>query len=51
MQKTPAKNSFDDSGRAQLDRFLEAAEKAGVDKSGRKFVAAMRKVARAKPKK
>jgi hypothetical protein len=35
----------------QFARFLEAAEKAGVDKSGRKFAAAMKKVAKAKPKK
>jgi hypothetical protein len=32
----------------QAQRFLEAAEKAGVDKSGRKFAAAMKKVAQPK---
>lgn len=37
--------------KTQAQRFLEAAEKAGVDKSGRKFAAAMKKVAKAKPKK
>ena len=36
---------------SQSQRFMEAAEKAGVDKSGRKFAAAMKKVAKAKPKK
>jgi hypothetical protein len=34
--------------KTQAERFLEAAEKAGVDKSGRKFAAAMKKVAKAK---
>lgn len=33
---------------AQSARFIEAAKKAGVDESGRKFAQAMKKVAKAK---
>lgn len=34
---------------SQAVRFLEAAENAGVDKSGRKFSRAMGKIVKAKP--
>lgn len=40
-----------DRGNDQSARFIEAAKKAGVDESGRKFARAMKKVALVRPAK
>lgn len=47
---TTPKRKAAKSLKPQAERFLEAAKKAQVDESGRKFKQAMGKIARAKPK-